>query len=293
VLNGFVGDWYFKYFRFVLLLASIIPISLRVNLDMAKIYYSYCISNDTELKGCIARNSTIPEELGRIQFLLSDKTGTLTQNDMIFKKLATQYAYYNEDTFPELRTLLGTSLDNGHAPCGDVDTSQGEHPVSPEKTLKKKKGHHEGKKKMMRAPEFLVRDIFLALALCHNVTPTYPDEFDKSLKELQASSPDEVALVKFAEEMGIHLIEREETMIKIGFTDGSESIYDVLANFPFSSETKRMGIILRDRDSQKIVFYLKGAESVMVNKVRPNFRTVVDEACENLAIEGLRTLVIT
>ena len=65
-LDGFVGSWYFKYFRFVLLLASIIPIALRVNLDLAKIYYSYCISNDSEIEGAIARNSTIPEELGRI-----------------------------------------------------------------------------------------------------------------------------------------------------------------------------------------------------------------------------------
>ena len=66
ILDGFRGSWYLKFFRFVLLLASIIPISLRVNLDLAKIYYSYCISNDNEIAGCIARNSTIPEELGRI-----------------------------------------------------------------------------------------------------------------------------------------------------------------------------------------------------------------------------------
>lgn len=66
LLDGFIGTWYFKYFRFLLLLASIIPISLRVNLDLAKIYYSYCISNDPMIEGTIARNSTIPEELGRI-----------------------------------------------------------------------------------------------------------------------------------------------------------------------------------------------------------------------------------
>jgi phospholipid-translocating ATPase len=65
-LEGFVGSWYFKFFRFILLLSSIIPISLRVNLDLAKIYYSYCISNDRTINGTIARNSSIPEELGRI-----------------------------------------------------------------------------------------------------------------------------------------------------------------------------------------------------------------------------------
>ncbi len=66
VLDGFFGQWYIKYFRFVLLLASIIPISLRVNLDLAKIYYSYCIAHDDIITDTIARNSTIPEELGRI-----------------------------------------------------------------------------------------------------------------------------------------------------------------------------------------------------------------------------------
>lgn len=62
----------------MLLLSSIIPISLRVNLDIAKIYYCYKIYNDKEIEGTIPRNSTIPEDLGRIQFLLTDKTGTLT-----------------------------------------------------------------------------------------------------------------------------------------------------------------------------------------------------------------------
>ena len=41
IVDGFKGDWYFKFFRIVLLLCSIIPISMRINLDLAKIYYSY------------------------------------------------------------------------------------------------------------------------------------------------------------------------------------------------------------------------------------------------------------
>jgi phospholipid-translocating ATPase len=84
-----------------------------------------------------------------------------------------------------------------------------------------------------------------ALALCHNVTPAFPDEHDKSIVEFQASSPDEVALVKFADSMNMKLIERDQNMIAIKNAAGKEERYDVLANFPFSSDTKRMGIVLR------------------------------------------------
>ena len=77
-LNGFHGHWLMFYFRVMLLLSSIIPISVRINLDLAKLWYSHGINVDENIAGCQARNSSIPEDLGRIQFLISDKTGTLT-----------------------------------------------------------------------------------------------------------------------------------------------------------------------------------------------------------------------
>jgi phospholipid-translocating ATPase len=55
-------------------------------------WYSYCINIDGQIPGTVARNSNIPEELGRIQFLITDKTGTLTQNDMVCKKIMTEFA---------------------------------------------------------------------------------------------------------------------------------------------------------------------------------------------------------
>lgn len=65
-LDGFKSQWYINFFRFVLLLSAIIPISLRVNLDLAKVFYCYGIYGDAGMPGTIPRNSTIPEELGRI-----------------------------------------------------------------------------------------------------------------------------------------------------------------------------------------------------------------------------------
>lgn len=47
---------------------------------MGKTVYAQQIMRDSEIPNTIVRTSTLPEELGRIEYLLSDKTGTLTQN---------------------------------------------------------------------------------------------------------------------------------------------------------------------------------------------------------------------
>lgn len=57
IMDGFAGSWYYKFARCVLLLCSIIPISMRINLDFAKVYYAYLINNDQSIPDTVARNS--------------------------------------------------------------------------------------------------------------------------------------------------------------------------------------------------------------------------------------------
>lgn len=63
----------FSFFSFLLC-------SLRVNLDMGKIVYSWVIRRDSKIPGTVVRSSTIPEQLGRISYLLTDKTGIEAEN---------------------------------------------------------------------------------------------------------------------------------------------------------------------------------------------------------------------
>ena len=124
------------------------------------------------------------------------------------------------------------------------------------------------------------------------MTPTYPDPSSPDLREFQASSPDEIALVKFADLLSMRLLDRDTSRILLLNPVGTREEYQILALFPFSSESKRMGIVVRHVLSGKVIFYLKGAEQVVKAKVRPGQRVTIDESCEMLANEGLRTLVV-
>jgi phospholipid-translocating ATPase len=132
-----------------------------------------------------------------------------------------------------------------------------------------------------------VKDAVLALAVCHNVTPTVGESPDTI--QYQASSPDEIAIVKWSAAVGLHLIHRERHALRLKTAEGEIMNFAILKMFPFTSESKRMGIIVRS-DSGEIWFFLKGADTVMQKLVVAN--DWMEEECVNMAREGLRTLVI-
>lgn len=251
--------WYIDILRYLILFSTIIPVSLRVNLDLAKSVYASQIQKDRDIPETIVRTSTIPEDLGRIEYLLSDKTGTLTQNEMEMKKLHLGTVCYAGDTLDIVREYVEKQI--------FVETGPG---TSKRKDLSAK-----------------VADLALVLAVCHNVTPTEED----GISFYQAASPDEVAIVKFCESIGLKLIKRDRTSITLSHVaTRSQIVFDILYNFPFSSDTKRMGIVVKDRMRDEVHFMLKGADTVMARIV--NYSDWLDEETSNMAREGLRTLVI-
>ena len=287
----------FIFFKFIILFSSIIPISLRVNLDVSKTWFSYIVSKDEKIPETIARNSTIPEELGRISYIFSDKTGTLTKNEMVFKNIAMETEIFGEENFEDLKNILSDECQIYDAPLMDIikkseDTDNNENNIenkdniidtNSSPVIKSIIGKSFKKKRRERSK--LIRDLVTSMVLCNNVTPT-----DNGY---QASSPDEIALVKFAETLKMVLTHRTDKTIKLKDAADNDEEFDILANFPFSSDTKRMGIILKNKKYGHIIFYLKGAENVMTKFVKKEYIGFIKENAENLAIKGLRTLVLT
>jgi phospholipid-translocating ATPase len=110
------------------------------------------------------------------------------------------------------------------------------------------------------------KEIVQALALCHNVTPVV----EEGVLTYQASSPDEVSIVKWTETVGLTLYHRDLTCMQLKTMKGDILNFDVLHVFPFTSELKRMGIIVRDTVTNEITFYQKGADSIMSKIVQYN-----------------------
>ncbi|KAI1810928.1 phospholipid-translocating P-type ATPase [Poronia punctata] len=294
-LEGFSNTegnvWYIKITRFLVLFSTIVPISLRVNLDMGKSVYSWFIQRDPDIAGAVVRTSTIPEDLGRIEYLLSDKTGTLTQNEMEMKKIHVGTVSYANEAMDEVASYVrqGFSMKSTNQA---LVTPSSSHTIAAGSTTTRTR----------REIGSRVRDVVLALALCHNVTPTTDEEDGQTITSYQASSPDEIAIVRWTESVGLRLVYRDRKRMVLESTDTGNVVVRVriLDVFPFTSDGKRMGIIVQFEegttssspalDTRETWFYQKGADTVMGSIVAAN--DWLDEETANMAREGLRTLVV-
>ncbi|KAI5190666.1 phospholipid-translocating ATPase [Nematocida minor] len=147
-LRGTYSLWYITLVRFIIIFSTVIPISLRVNIDWARLVYARTMENDVDTS-VVVRNSNIPEELGRISYILTDKTGTLTKNEMEIKKMHTGDLCYTPDFVQEIREIV-------HSPKSPADHS--------------------------------ARTLLLAMCLCNNVIPYTEKESNKKNNDLIVQS---------------------------------------------------------------------------------------------------------
>uniref|UniRef100_A0A3Q4M4Q7 ATPase phospholipid transporting 9A (putative) n=1 Tax=Neolamprologus brichardi TaxID=32507 RepID=A0A3Q4M4Q7_NEOBR len=240
-LQHFAGRWYLQIFRFLLLFSHIVPISLRVNLDMGKMVFSWMIKKDSKIPGTVVRASTIPEQLGRISYLLTDKTGTLTQNEMVFRRLHLGTVAYGMDSMDEVQSHVFSAY------------TQVKGVILRRKITKLSKLCPSIQKRRFKFKKLFFR--------------------------------------KCISFVGLTLVGRDQSSMQLRTPTGQILNFTILQIFPFTYESKRMGIIVRDESTGEITFYMKGADVVMSGIVQYN--DWLEEECGNMAREGLRVLVVS
>ena len=187
------STWLIQLLTFWVAYSHLIPISLYVIIEMLKLTQAYLIGKDVQMydeeteKFGLCRNSDLIEELGQVDFVFSDKTGTLTQNKMVFKKCTVNNQIYG-------------------------DPRPGEDKVDgiPPSTKELIKNLMENPKENSQGAA--LREFFTFLAVCHT---SMVEKGKDGTYKYSASSPDELALVLGAKEVGIQYIERTSTSIVI------------------------------------------------------------------------------
>lgn len=254
-----------------------IPISLYVIIEMLKLTQAYLINNDIEMYSheneswSRCRNSDLIEELGQVEFMFSDKTGTLTKNQMDLKKCSV-----NREIYGDL--------------VGDEEVQEGLCKSSVDTIFKQMMGSDSNKQTRS------VRNFLTALSVCHTVVCDR-DKVNPDIINYQSSSPDELALVIGAKQMGYELKYRSTDSVGVfNQHEGYIEEYKVLAEFPFSSDRKRMSMIIKDDDTYFL--FCKGADAVMMQRINfeyegdDDFEKQVDKDLHKFATDGLRVLVI-
>lgn len=242
---------------FIIQFSNVVPMSLIMAIEAVKLNLAVLVASDVEMHheesdtpaGC--NTNIILDDLGQIGYVFSDKTGTLTDNIMKFRRISVAgTSWWHEDrglaagkpsTAPEGR---GRTTDDLVAQIHQDPTS----PLS------------------QAATEYI-----LALAVCHTCIPE-KDPDTGEITDFQASSPDELALVRAAQELGILVIERSTQSLTLEIAHGLGQgrrceTYEVLDVIEFSSKRKRMSIVVRRPDG-RIWVICKGADTIVLPRLR-------------------------
>ncbi|XP_066385390.1 phospholipid-transporting ATPase 3-like isoform X1 [Miscanthus floridulus] len=287
-------------FTLITLYSTIIPISLYVSIEMIKfIQCTQFINNDLHMyhaesnTPALARTSNLNEELGQVEYIFSDKTGTLTRNLMEFFKCSIGGEMYGTGI---------TEIEKGGAERAGIkiDDDEGKRSAN----AVHEKGFNFDDARIMRGawrnepnPE-ACKEFFRCLAICHTVLPEGEETLEKI--RYQAASPDEAALVAAAKNFGFFFYRRTPTtvMVRESHVERMGSIqdvpYEILNVLEFNSTRKRQSVVCRFLNG-RLVLYCKGADNVVYERLangNHDMKKISREHLEQFGSAGLRTLCL-
>lgn len=312
------GNGVLAFFVTLIIYQSLVPISLYISIEIIKTAQAFFIHSDIKMYypkldfPCIPQSWNISDDLGQIAYIFSDKTGTLTQNVMEFRKCTIGGRSYGlayteakqgmdkrrgidilaeserwkkaiEKDKSEMILNLQSYVKNSQfreSALTFVSNQYVEDTILPNTLISETKDANER--------------FMLALAVCHTVV-TEPHAADPELNDFKAESPDEAALVSVARDLGFAFKLRNRNSIELEIY-GENRQFEVLHIIAFTSARKRMSCVLRDEEG-RIMLITKGADSAIYQRLAQTKTS--DEVLkrtalhlEDFAKEGLRTLCI-
>lgn len=198
----------------LMLYGYFIPISLYVSIEAVKVLQSIFINQDIHMyyeetdRAARARTSNLNEELGQVDTILSDKTGTLTCNSMEFVKCSIAGTTYGR-AVTEVERSLAQRKSSGY----NHSEHSNEAKSSPFKGFNFNDERIENANWVKEKNSEVIQKFFRLLALCHTAVSEVDERTGKIFYE--AESPDEAAFVIAARELGFEFYKRTHTSVTL------------------------------------------------------------------------------
>ncbi|KAG6547756.1 hypothetical protein Mapa_010569 [Marchantia paleacea] len=293
----------------LVLYGYLIPIALYVSLEIVRVLQALFMMQDLNMydassdKTAKVKSAGLNEELGQVDTILSDKTGTLTCNQMDFFRCSIASVSYGKGTTEVERAAkhLGVALAAQVVSDEDTEGAVGEDEVVSNTYQEKGFNFYDSRLlggNWIAEPNMeTVQLFFQVLALCHTAIPEGKVDEIQSM-QYRAESPDEAALVVAAKKFGFCFYKRTPSSVQVREDVGNgeyvDRTYELLNVLEFSSARKRMSVILRFPDG-RLMLLSKGADSVMLSRLDSGRKEFVNTTVEHLnqfGEVGLRTLVL-
>uniref|UniRef100_A0A3B3X3U2 Phospholipid-transporting ATPase n=1 Tax=Poecilia mexicana TaxID=48701 RepID=A0A3B3X3U2_9TELE len=278
-VDNFMFSAFLSFWSYIIILNTVVPISLYVSVEVIRLGHSYFINWDRQMfcsrcnTAAESRTTTLNEELGQVEYIFSDKTGTLTQNIMTFNKCS-----INGQTYGEVTDPLGKQPKR-------LDFTPFNPLANPDFCF-----YDEKLLESVKVGDLHTHEFFRLLSLCHTVMSEEKSEGELVYK---AQSPDEGALVTAARNFGF--VFRSRTPGTITTTEMGRTVtYSLLAILDFNNIRKRMSVIVRNPEG-RICLYCKGADTVLLERLHPcnqELMSITSDHLNEYGADGLRTLAL-
>jgi len=238
---------------FFVLYAQIVPASLYLLLDFARIAHILFFSAElnTSPSHIWPKNLRLAEALGQVEYILTDKTGTLTANDITLKTIRVGNSDYTRCSYEEsmhqqvcLSQLKGVA--EPHLRCNTPVL------VGEEEDLC---GFAELKAVVSRSRASMHSRLCECMALCNAVLVSQD-------RGMTSQSREETALLHGVQDLGISIHEKtsDSCTLTLGATFKS---YSILAVTDYKPSLRRMRVLVQRQDSQEGLLIIKGAVDTM------------------------------